>query len=182
MRILIAIVAVLCINGSASAHHYRHHQYHVAAPPTFCLFDLCKSPDQDRLGRHRRVLVPGASYHPVEASRGLVRARSGATATVAASAQGHFQCVVDALESQGYPVRFMGGLSAGHMRNSLHHAGLALDINQTSRNRTTPHMPSNEVALANACGLISGAQWANGDSGHFQLGGYGGGRHHRRRR
>jgi hypothetical protein len=43
-------------------------------------------------------------------------------------------------------------------------------------------MPANEIALANRCGLISGAQWANGDSGHFQLGGWSGRTRHSARR
>lgn len=111
---------------------------------------------------------------------GIVHAASGATAHVAASAAHAFQCVIDALESQGYPVEFMGGFaSGGHIRHSLHYTGHALDINQLSRSVTTPRMPANEIELANKCGLISGAQWADRDSGHFQLGGYaGGGNHH----
>lgn len=109
------------------------------------------------------------------AGPGIVRSASGAVAHVAASATGAFQCLVTALEGQGYPIRFMGGWRAhGSVRGSLHPAGLALDVNQISRNVTTPRMPGNEVALANGCGLISGAQWANGDSGHFQLGGWAG--------
>lgn len=114
------------------------------------------------------------SYMP-----GVIRAASGATARVAASATGAFQCLVDRLEAAGYPVRFMGGWRArGSVRGSLHPAGLALDVNQLRRNVTRPAMPSNEIALANGCGLVSGAQWAHGDSGHFQLGGWAGGRRH----
>jgi hypothetical protein len=51
---------------------------------------------------------------------------------------------------------------------------LALDVNQVARNVTRPAMPSNEITLANSCGLISGAQWRWADSGHFQLGGWAG--------
>ena len=105
---------------------------------------------------------------------GIVRASSGAVARVAAHATESFQCIVNKLEQNGYPVRFMGGLSSGHMRNSLHHVGLALDVNQIARNVTKPRMPGNEIELANSCGLISGAQWRHADSGHFQLGGYSG--------
>jgi len=104
---------------------------------------------------------------------GVVRAASGAVARVASHAAGAFQCLVTALERQGYPVRFMGGWRArGSVRGSLHPAGLALDVNQVARNITKPAMPANEISLANACGLVSGAQWANSDSGHFQLGGW----------
>jgi hypothetical protein len=110
---------------------------------------------------------------------GIVRSATGATAHVASRATGAFQCLVDRLDRQGYRIRFMGGWRAhGSVRASLHPAGLALDINQYRRNVTKPRMPHNEIALANACGLISGAQWANGDSGHFQLGGWAGHRRH----
>jgi len=112
-----------------------------------------------------------------------VRSRSGASAHVASGAASAFQCLVDKLEAQGYPIKFMGGWRRhGSVRHSLHPAGLALDINQYSRNITRPRMPSNEIALANSCGLVSGAQWAHGDSGHFQLGGWAGSRRHYARR
>ncbi|WP_412772449.1 hypothetical protein [Nitrobacter sp.] len=126
-----------------------------------------------------RVMAEGAGR-----VAGIVRSSSGATAHVANHAAGAFQCLVSALDRQGYPIRFMGGWRAhGSVRASLHPAGLALDINQYARNVTRPRMPPNEIALANSCGLISGAQWANADSGHFQLGGWsGGGRHVARRR
>lgn len=115
-------------------------------------------------------------------SGAVIQSKSGATAHVAPRAAGAFQCLVNALDRQGYPVRFMGGWRRhGSVRGSLHPAGLALDVNQLSRNVTRPRMPSNEVALANGCGLISGAQWAYGDSGHFQLGGWRGKRGYARR-
>ena len=129
--------------------------------------------------------------HPREAAatrvtsigNGVVKAASGAIAYVAGRATSAFQCVIDRLEAEGYPVKFMGGFArGGHIRHSLHYVGLALDINQLERNVTKPRMPSNEIQLANSCGLVSGAQWANGDSGHFQLGGWtGGGRHYAHR-
>lgn len=142
--------------------------------------------------RHRRVRkthrrMPEGLAHIMTESAGravgLIRSRSGVTAHVAGRATGAFQCLVAALDRQGYPIRFMGGYRRhGSVRGSLHPAGLALDINQYGRNRTRPRMPSNEIALANACGLIAGAQWANGDSGHFQLGGWSGSLHHHRHR
>jgi len=123
------------------------------------------------------------------AGASVIHSRSGASATVAASAAGPLQCVVNGLEAVGYPVVFIGGYrKLGSVRGSLHPAGLALDVNQIARNRTIPRMPSNEIAIANSCGAISGAQWANGDSGHFQIGGWAGSarhhahRHHRRHR
>jgi len=116
-----------------------------------------------RMERHVAAVIPMS---------GIVRASSGAVTRVAAQATESFQCIVNKLEQVGYPVRFMGGLSSGHMRHSLHRVGLALDVNQVSRNVTKPPMPGNEIELANSCGLISGAQWRHADSGHFQMGGY----------
>lgn len=110
---------------------------------------------------------------------------------LAGAAVGPMQCVLDGLRAAGYPVRFARGLGAGSVPGSLHPAGLAMDVNQVARGVTTPRMPSSEIAIASSCGVISGAQWANNDSGHFQLGGWSGTgrrghshsihRHHRRR-
>jgi hypothetical protein len=113
---------------------------------------------------------------------GTVRAKSGATARVADGATSNFQCLVSKLEGQGYPVKFMRGYGHGTVRGSLHPSGMALDVNQTARGRTTPRMPHNEISLAASCGLLSGAVWRNNDSGHFQKGGYSGRRHARRHR
>lgn len=132
-----------------------------------------------RVIRKRRVIVRGVLTESSVSRPGIVRSVSGATAHVASSATAAFQCLVSALDAQGYPVRFMGGWRAhGSVRGSLHPSGLALDVNQVARNVTTPRMPGNEVALANGCGLVSGAQWAHGDSGHFQFGGYTGTHRH----
>jgi hypothetical protein len=148
--------------GAVTAHHRAHR-------------------DRRPRGAHRRM-PEGLAYVMAESSGraiGIVRSASGASARVAPRATGAFQCLVSALDRQGYPIRFMGGWRAhGSVRNSLHPMGLALDINQYGRNRTRPRMPSNEIALANSCGLISGAQWASGDSGHFQLGGWDGREQH----
>lgn len=138
-----------------------------------------------RHNSHRRISSGLARVMAEGAGRavGMIRSASGSTAHVASRATGAFQCLVSALDRQGYPIRFMGGWRAhGSVHGSLHPAGLALDINQYGRNVTRPRMPRNEIALANSCGLIAGAQWANADSGHFQLGGWSGGRHEARRR
>lgn len=105
---------------------------------------------------------------------------------VALAAQGPLQCVLTTLRGQGYPVRFIRGYGRGSVPHSLHPAGMAMDVNQLSRGRTVPRMPAGEIVLAAGCGAISGAVWRNNDSGHFQVGGYGGGsgrghsHHHRR--
>jgi hypothetical protein len=121
--------------------------------------------------RHQEAPAPVA----VAVGRGVVKASTGAVAYVAGHASTAFQCVIDKLEAQGYPVKEMGGYArGGHIRGSLHYSGTALDINQLARNVTSPRMPANEIQIANDCGLISGAQWRHADSGHFQLGGYDG--------
>lgn len=130
------------------------------------------------------ILVLGIITFSSIAQASTVSSSKGATASVASSAVYAFQCIINKLEAQGYRIAFMGGWRRhGSVRGSLHPAGLALDINQYSRNVTRPRMPSNEVQIANSCGAISGAQWRNGDSGHFQIGGWGSSsRHHHKHR
>jgi hypothetical protein len=104
------------------------------------------------------------------ADAGVIKSSNGVTAQVADAVTGALQCVVNALERVGYPIKFMGGFaSRGHIRGSLHYSGHAVDINQVDRGVTTPKMPSNEVELASGCGVTSGAIWRNNDSGHFEL-------------
>lgn len=118
------------------------------------------------------------------AEAATVRARSGATAQVAAGSAGKFQCLIDRLEGSGVSIKFMGGYRAhGSVRGSLHPSGRALDINQYARNVTRPHVPAGiGNAAASACGLIHGAVWRHADGGHFQDGGWAGSRKHRHHR
>jgi hypothetical protein len=110
-----------------------------------------------------------------EAGRAATIGVGGVSTTVAPGAAGPLQCVLNALVARGYPVRFLGGLSRGHMPGSLHHTGMAMDVNQTARNVTRPRMPPDEAALAEGCGAVSGAAWRGSpDSGHFQVGGWAG--------
>lgn len=139
------------------------------------------------LALHRRLPIPHGLAAVLRSgagrAAGVVRSASGAVAHVAPVAAARFQCFVDRLERQGYPIRFMGGWRAhGSVRHSLHPSGLALDINQIGRNRTRPRMPGNEIALAQGCGLVAGAQWRGSpDSGHVQIGGWTGRRERRHR-
>jgi hypothetical protein len=122
-----------------------------------------------------RQLIFMASIYALASSAHseTIRSSSGATAHVADRAAGPFRCLIEKLERVGYRIQFMGGYRRhGSRRHSLHPAGLALDINQYARNVTRPRMPRNEVAIANSCGLVAGAQWSSRDSGHFQLGGW----------
>ena len=187
------VIALLHSRGSCSPHDR-------------CRGDGCRRCDRSRrcrLAFCRRWRARSSGRRPTRRarscdtrlhSRGRAKAGRDAAAhggtssttpagNAASRATGAFQCLVSALDRQGYPIRFMGGWRAhGSVHGSLHPAGLALDINQYGRNVTRPRMPRNEIALANSCGLIAGAQWANADSGHFQLGGWSGGRHEARRR
>ena len=123
----------------------------------------------------RYALIALVLLFTTAAHAGKVHSQSGVFATVADSSVQSFQCLINQLELQRYPIKFMRGCGKGSVRGSLHPACMALDINQTRRHVTVPRMPSNEIALANGCGLISGAQWhGNPDSGHFQLGGWSG--------
>ncbi len=124
---------------------------------------------------------------PASTCASTIVSRSGVTANVASAAAGPLQCVVNGLEASGYRITSMGGYRAhGSVAGSLHPRGMALDVNQVARNRTVPPMPRGEIAIASACGTVSGAQWGNPDSGHFQVGGWSGreyhhGHRHRRR-
>jgi hypothetical protein len=101
----------------------------------------------------------------------MVRAHSGATACVASRAVAAFQSFVNALEATGYRIDFMGGWRAhGSCRAcNMHPRGLAIDINQTGRNRVTRRLPAGVTALAAQYGLLHGAVWDHADAGHFEL-------------
>jgi hypothetical protein len=94
-----------------------------------------------------------------------------AVACVARSAVGAFQAFVSALESTGYRIDFMGGWWAhGSCRGcNMHPRGLAIDINQTARNRVTRRFPSGVTELAARYGILHGAVWHNADTGHFEV-------------
>lgn len=210
--IAVALLCVLFVPAAQARHHVRHHAFRTCVESGTIMRPICGmgrratssgSPFEGvvsirvtmhRVDRktHRRTrqaverISEGAAGRAI--GNGIVRSKSGATAHVAARATAAFQCLLDGLDRQGYPIDFISGWRAqGSVRGSLHPAGLALDVNQIRRNVTRPRMPVNEIALANACHLVSGAQWANGDSGHFQVGGWVGRhrhyahRHHHRR-
>jgi len=201
---VVASVAVVAMTMAAEAHHRRHSARPMQVMcDNVDLMRPCYNgyrpfePDRPRhvasLSRHRHVAqkpapVLAASHNSGEREpsvtsaragvgmgRGVVKSSTGAVAYVAEKARAAFQCLIDKLETEGYRIRDMGGFaSSGHIRHSLHYSGLAMDVNQLSRNVTNPPMPKNEIYLANSCGLVSGAQWHDADSGHFQLGGYDG--------
>jgi hypothetical protein len=100
-----------------------------------------------------------------------VRAQSGAVACVASYASSKFQSFVTALEATGYRIDFMGGWRRhGSCRGcNMHPRGLAIDINQTARNRVTRRFPAGVTSLAEQNGLLHGAVWQHADAGHFEL-------------
>ena len=109
------------------------------------------------------------------AGRGLValKTRSGKRYVVSARHAGKFKCIVGKLEASGYRIAFLGGYArrkiAGRSVWSKHADGLALDINQTARNRVSRRLPASTTAMARACGLLHGAVWRNPDQGHFEV-------------
>jgi hypothetical protein len=126
-----------------------------------------------RLGRSSESRRPQVSRSGVSCGGTLsaVRARSGATACVASNVAARFQAFVSDLESTGYRIDFMGGWRRhGSCRQcNMHPRGLAIDINQTGRNRVTRRLPAGVTAMAERHGLLHGAVWANADAGHFEL-------------
>lgn len=99
---------------------------------------------------------------------------------VAASAAGKFKGFLTELAATGYPIKFVGGYRhtkiAGTSTWSKHASGLAIDVNQTSRNRVVHRFPAGVTAMAARWGLTHGAVWRHPDTGHFEVAG---GRGHR---
>jgi hypothetical protein len=109
-------------------------------------------------------------FVPCVADAATVRSRSGVTVRVHPSAQSPFQCVIDYLESHGVKIKFMRGYGRASVQGSMHPAGKGLDINQTGRNITRPHVPASlSNAAADKCGVVSGARWRWKDNGHWNL-------------
>lgn len=103
-------------------------------------------------------------------SGAIVASRSGIRVRVNPSARAALQCVVDHVEAAGVSIKAMRGYGGGTVRGSLHPAGQAIDINQTARDVTRPHVPRHvSNAAADACGVISGARWGYADNGHWNL-------------
>jgi hypothetical protein len=100
-----------------------------------------------------------------------VRSRDGHVAWVAPRYRRQFQDFINALQREGYRIKFMGGWRAhGTCREcDAHPHGRAIDINQLARNRVTSRFPSNVTALAERFGLCHGAIWDRPDTGHFEI-------------
>lgn len=117
---------------------------------------------------HWRSHYRAAIQRPQQAhyGHGNLVARSGATASVSAHAQPHFQCLVDKLEAAGYRIAFMGGY-ARRSNPSAHPTGNAVDINQTGFGQVIRRFPDGLEEMCRACGVYNGAHF--GDIGHFEM-------------
>lgn len=118
-----------------------------------------------------------AAPGPRHAGLAAIRSVNGRVAYVAASAAGRFQAFIHDLEATGYRIGVMGGWRRhGSCRGcNMHPRGLALDIDQVARNRTTRQLPGSVSAIAARHGLLHGAVWRNPDAGHFEVAGHGAG-------
>jgi len=193
MRNRISLSAAVALIAAASTHaaDARAPRASIAArssaPITACSDGLVSAELRDGHGSCTRASAEPARVRVSRASRvreqrparrvagcgqlSAVHAGSGAIACVASRAAGAFQGFVSALEATGYRIDFMGGWRAhGSCRRcDMHPRGLAIDINQTGRNRVTRRFPPGVTALAAHFGLLHGAIWSNADTGHFEL-------------
>jgi hypothetical protein len=191
-RISLSAIVALLVAASIQAADARAPRSPVAmkssAPLSACSADMvgaelrdghgsCARPAADRLPVPASRASRGREQHAVRRASGcggglsIVRASSGAIACVASSAVGAMQGFVSALEATGYRIDFMGGWRAhGSCRRcDMHPRGLAIDINQTGRNRVTHRFPPGVTQLAAHYGLLHGAVWQSADTGHFEL-------------
>jgi hypothetical protein len=182
-----AIALVLAAGSTSSADARQARSYVHAAGCSARLMGsdgqdargLCATPvaqrKRVRVGRwdqsRRAHVVRRGSGAGCGGSLSAVRAQSGAVACVASHAAAKFQAFVTALEATGYRIDFMGGWRRhGSCRGcNMHPRGLAIDINQTGRNRVTRRFPTGVTALAEQNGLLHGAVWQHADAGHFEL-------------
>lgn len=112
-----------------------------------------------------------------ESGSGIVRsAKTGATARVSPRYAGRFQAYVNALESGGASIYYMGGYRRGRCSaGSQHPCGMALDVCQDRRDHVSGHKNCNLpgrselIRIAAAHGLFEGGQWCHGDMGHAQV-------------
>lgn len=130
------------------------------------------------------IQIPGR-----DGPRGVVRTKSGLTATVALVFQGNFQGLLNDLEATGYRITSLGeggwsrrkaavpGKGYTSANWSYHSLGAALDINPGTnpyylrtkkRSKTITDMPSNITQIAAKWGLGWGGNWRTTmDAMHF---------------
>lgn len=103
--------------------------------------------------------------------RVLVKTNDGVGAEVHPAAKENFECLFKALEDNKYPMSFIYGYACRPLATSNHPRGLAVDINQHSRDVTSPNIYRwrSATQLARNCNLTHGAVWRNPDAGHFEM-------------
>jgi hypothetical protein len=137
---------------------------------------LC-TPEDRRKGRIiiAVIIAVAVLFAALPAFSATIKSKSGASANVAASAQGKFQALVTWLDQHNYPIKFMGGIRPGKCwSGGMHPCGKAIDINQVARGRIVARFPSGTDQFARSIGLVPGSGWCNQDQGHFQVGGHDG--------
>lgn len=102
--------------------------------------------------------------------KALLKSSNGKKAYVHPSAVKPFECLLKGLDGIRYPIKFVGGYGCRPLRTSNHPRGLAIDVNQYSRDVTKPNVYGwNATKVANSCNLTHGAVWRNPDAGHFEI-------------
>lgn len=112
--------------------------------------------------------------HPGHCKQGkptqIIKSRNGSGAPVHPSAAKGLQCILDGLDNARSPISFVYGYACRSLPTSNHPRGLAIDVNQHSRDVTRPTVPRQKgKQIAAACGMTSGAEWNNPDNGHFEV-------------
>lgn len=176
---VLAVLFAACMNTPSDARQHKKRHYH-GTQIVGCEYNndgktICRgtyqvasvAPVRRKHAQHRSR--PHRETAP-DAIGNIVKSRSGIVIRVADSAREALQCVVNYVEAAGVKIKAMRGYGAGTVRGSLHPSGRAIDINQTARDVTRPHVPRSVAnAAADNCGVISGARWGYADNGHWNL-------------
>jgi hypothetical protein len=86
------------------------------------------------------------------------------------SAVDALKCVVNGLQKAGLPIKTLWGYGCRPLSNSNHPRGLAVDVDQYARDRTSPPVPRQQgVDIARSCNVTSGAVLRNPENGHFEV-------------
>lgn len=134
---------------------------------------VAKQEAVQRIVKGKKVLQARKAPTQTRQASGNVRSKNGKWAVVGQRYAPRFQCLVDGLEANGYHIDFIGGNRAGTCHEANQHAcGMAMDVNQTARDKVTRRFPANTNKIAKACGLLHGDRtvWTRApDQGHFQV-------------
>lgn len=102
--------------------------------------------------------------------KAVLQASNGRGAEVHPVGLERFQCLLKGMEEIRYPLKYIGGYGCRPLPTSNHPRGLAVDLNQSSRDITNPNIYRwKATQVAAKCNLTHGAVWRNPDAGHFEL-------------